>query len=357
MSTSRRAVYCTREQVMRAADIKAAAYLSSEVDRAVASAAEDVDTLCQRGDPGRAAFIPWVGTREFDWPTANNDNSWRFWLDQHSLLSASAVVSGGVTITSDVLLEPARSGPPYSALTVNRDSASVLMVNDAAGQRSLAVTGVWCSAPDTERTSTAWTLSSSIADSVTTSATIKAPFGVGSVLRIDSERVIVTDRAWTDSTQTGTLASSMTAQSLAVSSGGAFLAGEEIIMDAERLFIRDVVGNTLIVQRAVGGSVLAAHTSAPIYFSRTATIERGALGTTAASHSGGAQIYIAQVPAILEQLAIAYALDQRAQESSGYTRTVGTGESERQATGAGIRDLENRVKESAYARKIRFRAV
>lgn len=339
---------------MRAADIKAAAYLSDEVDRAVAAASLAVDKVCNRGDATRAAFAPWTGTRTFSWPNAGQFNSFKFYLNELTLLSQSAITSAGDDVTSDVFLEPTSSGPPYSRIEINRDSSSFLDSGDASGQRSLVVTGVWgyC---DTERANSAWTLTTGVTGTPT-SVTIKAPLGVGDTIRIDSERMIVTDRTWVTSSQTGSLASSQGSQSLAVSDGTAFLAGEELLLDAERMLVRDVVGNTLIVQRAVGGSTLAAHTSATIYYSRTFTVERGAVGTTTASHSTSAAVYIHQPPALIEQLTIAYALDQRAQESSVYARTVGMGDSERNATGLGLKDLETRVVD-AFGRKIRHRAV
>jgi hypothetical protein len=106
----------------------------------------------------------------------------------------------------------------------------------------------------------------------------------------------------------------------------------------------------------VSGSVIAAHTTAAIQWSRTALAERGALGTTAAAHTAGAQLYLYKVPPLIEQFATALALDQRQQESSGYARTVGSGESERQMNARALRDLESQVV-AAYGRQVRVRAV
>lgn len=348
-----RAWYATRERVMRAADIKASAYLSSEIDSAIESASQAVDILCRRGDETRPGFAPWEGTITFDWPVQNNNDAFRFWLNQHTLLTADRAVSGGLDISSSLLPWP-EYGPPYTAIDVNQDSGDLLTFVTGRGERSLAITGTW-GYTDAEKTLASWTLAGSINASAT-AATLAAPIGVGSIVRIGTERLIVTERTWATSSQTGSLTASVAAQTLAVSDGTAFLAGEELLIDAERVLVRDVVGNNLVVQRAVSGSPLAAHTTATIYQARSCTVERGALGTTAASHSAGDQIHVFTPPSLVERLTVAYALDQREQESSAYARTVGSGDNERAASGRSIRDLEAQVL-AAYGRQFRFRAV
>lgn len=339
---------------MRAADVRAAAYLSPEIDQAIATASQAVDDLCHRGDATRPGFTPWAGALTLDWPTLNNEFGYRFYLNRNSLVSLTTVVSGGTTITPDCLLRP-EHGPPYSILDVDRGSSSILSIGSTgAGQASLTITGVWSGCPISERTSTGWT-APVLTDSAT-SATLTAPLDVGTIIRIDSERMIVSDLGWVSSGQTGSLAGSASAQTLAVATGSAFFVGEEILVDAERLLVREIAGNNLIVQRATGGSTLAAHTAATIYYARAATLERGALGTTAAAHLAGAQVYVYVPPPLIEQLTVAYALDQRAQESSAYARTVGTGDAERAASGSAVRALEDRVW-AAHGRKLRHRAV
>jgi hypothetical protein len=148
-----------------------------------------------------------------------------------------------------------------------------------------------------------------------------------------------------------------------VTSGSAFFKGEEIIVDSERMLIRDIVGNVLTVARADGGSVLAEHANgAAVYWARSCTMTRGALGTTASAHTSGAAISLYSAPAIVEQLTVAYAIEQRAQEQAGYARTLTRIRDSRQfgqhgnETGsAGITSLEERVL-AAYGR-IRHRAI
>ena len=348
-----RAVYATRERVMRAADIRATAYVSSEIDSALQSASQAVDDLCKRGDAIRPGFAPWEGSITFDWPKPNNDDPYRFYLNQHTLLTADGAVSGGVDISSALLPWP-EYGPPYTALDVDQGSGQLLTFVEGVGQRSLTITGTW-GYTDAEKTLSTWTLSTSINASAT-AATLNAPFGVGSIVRIGDERMFVTERAWATSSQTGSLTKSAAAQTLAVADGSVFLAGEELLIDAERVLIRDIASNNLIVQRAQSGSALAEHTTATIYWSRSCTVERGVLGTTAATHNSGAQVYLFTPPALVEQLTVAYALNTREQESSAYARTIGSGDNERAASGRGISDLEKQVL-ATYGRQLRHRAV
>jgi hypothetical protein len=351
-------VYTTRERVMRAADVKASAYRNQEIDLAIQAGARRIDSLCNRGDSVRPGFAPWTGTITYDWPnvsSGNTGNSFRLWLAPHAIASITSMTSGGQVVTSQAYGWPADAGAPFPAIALDRTGAYALEPGSGAGQRSAVITGVWMGAANDERTSTNWLLGSSPSSSQG-SMTINAPFGVGQILRIDSERMIVNDRTWSASGQTGTLAASMSAETLAVADGTAFFADEELILDSERIWIRDIVGNNLIVKRAVSGSILAAHSGVPIQWSRTAIVERGVLGTTAAAHTSGTRVYFAKAPALIEQLNVAYALDQRAQETSGYARTIGSQESEKEYGARGVKELEKAVT-AAYGRQVRHRAI
>jgi len=336
--------YCTRERVARAADITAPAWLDDEIDAAIEQASRSVDRLCRRGDDTRPAFAPWTGTIEYDWPAVSNDSTYRFWLGAHSLLSVAAVTSGGDNITADCFGAPPEYGPPYDALDVDQSTSAVFTLADGIGQRSLVINGVWCATPLDDRAG--WTLGADLDDSAS-SATILGGLwlGVGSLLRIGTERMIVTDRSWLVTADTATLTASMADQSLAVASGTAYGRGDMLIIGAERLVVRDIAGNTLTVQRATDGSTLAAHSGAPVYVRHGCTLTRAALGTTAASHSSGATVYVYRYPAIVEQLTVAYALDQRRQETAAY----GAGSAEQANSGAGVAALEERVL-NAYGR-------
>src|SRR5262245_17608135 len=143
---------------MRAADVKATAYLASEIDEAMQAGAEAIDRLCHRGDAVRPGFAPWTGTITYDWPDLNNEWGFRFYLNQNSLYTLTSLVSGGVTVTADALLGPV-TGPPYSRIDIDRGSGSILSTGSGLGQASLAITGVWSGCRVAERTSNTWTLS------------------------------------------------------------------------------------------------------------------------------------------------------------------------------------------------------
>lgn len=337
--------YCTRERVARASDVKAPAWLDAEIDAAIESASRSVDRLLRRGDDTRPAFAPWTGTIEFDWPSVTENLSWRFWLGAHSLLDISAVISGGDNITASAIGYPAQYGPPYEALDIDQSTSDTLTFTDGIGQRSLAITGTWSAAPTDDRGG--WTLSGAL-DPADTSATILGglSLGVGSLLRIGDERMVVTDRGWVATADTATLTASMADQSIAVASGAAYARGDDLIAGGERMRVRDIAGNTLFVQRGMEGAPLAAHTSATIYALRSCTLARAALGTTAASHADGDAVLIARYPALIEQLTVAYALDQRARETAGYGGTSAPNEAKRMAQ---LADLEDRV-QNAYGR-------
>jgi hypothetical protein len=353
-------LYATREDVMSAADVRPTAQAGKQIDNALAAASEQVDRLCHRGARARGipGFAPWTGTLTFDWPNPQTGTSWSMWLNQHSLISVITLSSGGVAIPQvSVFLEPSASGPPYNRLTLDRATTSgYFQRGSGVGQRAISITGVW-GYTDTEQT--VGTVSTAISSTTGTSVVLSATVGVGDILRIDSERLIVTEKTWSASGQT--LADPMTAsnadQSLQVSNGAAFLVGEQLMVDSETVEVLAITGNTLVVKRAVLGSTLAAHTtSATVWWARTFIVSRGALGTTAATHSLTAPVYRHRVPDMVRELTVAYALDTYYQRGSGYSRTIGSGEGERPASGGGIRALEERVY-GAYGRRVRMRAV
>src|SRR3546814_20587325 len=89
-----------------------------------------------------------------------------------------------------------------------------------------------------------------------------------------------------------------------VTDGTLFFVGELILIDSERMRIVDITGNNLTVVRAYDGSTLAAPSlGADVYVYRSLTVERGALGTTAATHLDAASVTVWAVPASVKVLA------------------------------------------------------
>jgi hypothetical protein len=343
--------YCTLGQVKGALDVAETARSDAQISRAIASASRSIEALLHR------RFYPFTATRYFDWPDPGRRTVWRLWLDDHELISVSALVAGGVTIPpTDYFLEPVNSGPPYTHLEIDLASSSAFQ-SGSTHQRAIAITGVFGHSAEEE---SAGTLAAALADTTGTVANISdaTQIGVGSIIRVDSERMLVTAKAWLD---TGQNASALTSSSSDVSITGVTAdtvhLGEVILVDSERMLVVDVAGTTLTVKRAWDGSVLAAHSGgADIYAPRTLQIVRGALGTTAATHLNAAAIYRHLVPDLVRDLCIAEAINQLQQETAAYARIVGEGEGAREGTGRGLFDLR-RDTIAAYGRKARARAV
>lgn len=345
----------TREEIKAELDVKETARSNARIDRALADATDAVHGLCHR------VFYPVVATRYFDWPNSQSGTSWRLWLDASELISVTSLVSGGVTIpATDYFLEPNVYGPPYNRIEIDLASSAAFGGGDTH-QRDVAVGGVWAGCPlvETPAGATAEALDAS-ETGVDVDAGTSAAVGIGSLLRVDSERMIVTGRAQLDTGQTlggAGLTNVNNSVTVTVQSGAVFAAGETILIDGERMRVDDIAGNTLVVTRAWDGSTIAAHSvGAAIYAPRTLTVARGALGTTAATHLTAAAVFRWDAPGPVRQLCVAEALTDLLQGRSGYARTAGSGEGERETSGRGVKDLRDRVYVS-HGRKARMRSV
>jgi hypothetical protein len=345
-----RACYSSREEVTGALDVAATAYAAARVDRAIEAAADNVDGLCHR------RFWPQSGTRYKTWPDSAYGTPWRLWLDADELVSVSALVAGGVTIPpADYFLEPANSGPPFTSIEIDLSSSSAFAAGDTR-QRAVAITGVFGHSADS---APAGALAEALdASETAVDVTDSAAVGIGHLIRVDDERMLVTGKSMLTTGQTlqTALTASAASTTVAVTTGSAFAAGETILLDSERMLIQDISGNNLTVRRAYDGSVLAAHTGSTIYAPRTLTVVRGAAGTTAATHSTAASITRHVPPALVRDLALAYSVNQLLQETAGYARVAGSGENVREFTGRGVAAIEADCYQR-FGRKARVRAV
>ena len=121
--------------------------------------------------------------------------------------------------------------------------------------------------------------------------------------------------------------------------------------------------NGYAVIRAYDGSALASHASgADVYVYRRLTVERGSLGTTAASHSGAASVTVWEVPDLVRQLCKALAITNLEQEFSAYGARVYSDEAERDSSGTevvagrGLTDMRKQAMRR-YGRKFRKAAI
>lgn len=346
-----RPAYCSREQVKRALDVKQTARTDRQIDRAIQSSARNIEGHLHR------YFYPSDGTKYFDWPNFQYAYPWRIWFDQWDLAVPVSVTTGGQTIPLTACnFEPINSGPPYTYLELRRDMQYSFGVSSTP-QRDTAITGTWGYGADTDP---AGQLAASVNASVTTVTVSNGGLvGVGNILIVDSERMLVQDRANTDTGQTivsgGTTASTADV-GITVPNGTQLNVDEVVQVDSERMLIVDITGNLVTVKRAWDGTVLATHSAgAHIYASRALTVLRGQLGTTAATHNSAAPASIHHVPELIQDLAIAESENRALQEPGGYAEASNEG-AQGHNLGAGLADLWDEA-ETTYGRKNRIRVI
>jgi hypothetical protein len=330
----------TREDVKFSADMKETARNNAQVDRAIEAASRAVEGFLRR------SFAPVLATRYFDWPNHQYARSWRLWLDENDLISVTSLTTGGTALSaSDYFLEPVNSGPPYDRVEVDMGSSASFSVEDT-WQRSIAITGLWGYTDDNTAVGTITEALDASEAAVEVDGATAAQIGVGSVLKVDSERFLVTNR--TTLTTGQTLQSDVSGEDnvvgISVADGTTFAVDEVILIGSERMRIVDIAGNTLTVIRAWDGSTLADHSSgATVYAYRTLTVTRGALGTSAATHDSGATVYRWDIPGPVRELAMAEAINNLEQASGAYARVSGQVDRERDTTARGLLDLRRSV--------------
>ncbi len=363
--------YASREMVKSALDSLETARNNRQIDSAIESASRGIEDLC-----GNRKFYPWTGTRHKTWPQGQAQyppfyrlslgyraGLYRLWLDADELITLTAISDAGNTVTlANVILEPINLGPPYTRIELDRSSTSSFAFDLA--QNNIALTGTFgYSADEDTAGSTAEALDSSETGVDITDSSL---IGIGDLIRVDSERMIVLDkRSITTGQALQTPLTASNANVAVVVTNGSLYAVEEVItLDTEKMRIVDILGNTLVVVRAVDGSVLATHSGSTIYAPRTLVVERGSVGTTAATHSTSAAIYRNRPPGLVQELCIAEAVVTLQQKSSGYATPTASSDrgnpdkAYRRPTsyGSGLPDLRDRTT-AAHGRQSRSSAV
>ncbi len=356
--------YCTREDVTGALDVKLTARNHRQVDRAIESGARTLEGLLHR------KFRPVLATRYFDWPRRQYGPPWGLWLDSNEVISVVSLVAGGVTIASTDYFLRNSSGddePPYTKLEIDL-SSSAAFSSGATWQQAIAATCLYGFRNDEEQVGDlASNLDADVTDTASATWTT-AHIGVGDVLRINNERMIVVEKSMVDSGQNlgvPGLTASAANTGVPVTDGTAFSVGAVLTIDTERMLVVDIVANTLTVRRAWDASVLATHTAGvDIYTNTGVELARAQLGTTLAAHTTGADIYRHLVPGLVRELNAAEAINTIQQEGSGYARRSGLGEqrgtgkpnSDVEASGRGLDDIRDQAY-MAFGRKARIRAI
>jgi hypothetical protein len=351
-----RACYCTRLDVMTATEEQQTVDIVRHIDSALEAAAEEVDRLTKR------RFYNEIRTNKWDWPNFQRASPWKLWFDAAELADVTALVpvltSGGIVIpNSAIFWGPWNYAPPYTFLELNRSMSYSFGVGPTPQQdiQILGNFGYWTQAKAGGTLAAA--VSSTTATTVTVSDSSKS--GVGDVIMVDGESMLVSDNAMADTGQAqqggGCSTSSDADNVLTVGSGAAVNAGEILQLDAEWMLAESVTCNNVAVVRAYLGTQIATHSSAEVYAPRALTVVRAFGGTTAATHLNAAAVSVALVPGEVREYAIAESLNYVYQKASGYARTLG----ELGATavpGGSLPDLRSRVYER-YARKARQRVV
>jgi hypothetical protein len=345
--------YASVESLAVATDTKYTARMDSQLKNALEAGANTLEAQLHR------RFAPWSGTRYFDYPTRDFSPSWKLPLGMNELISASTVVAAGTTIAStDYFLRryDDLDEPPYGRIEIDLASSAAFAAGSTT-QRQVAITGIWGFQLNDVA---AGTITANVSSTTATTIAVSnsAAVGVGNALLIDSERLIVTAKAMVDTAQnTSVLSASEADVSITSITAGSINVGETLLIDSERMLVVDVAGTTLTVKRKWDGSALTAHlVNADIYAPRTVTVTRGALGTTAATHTSATAVYRHDAPALIQELNIAEALTTMGQRLAGYAREVGSGENTRESSGRGLKQ----IREDAYTtfgRKARKAAV
>lgn len=343
--TVSRPTYATREQIKAAANWNGA-ITDADTDRLAESHSAKVEQLLYR------RFYPVIATRYYDWPSLSQVSSTILWLDDDLLTLTTFIASGTTIAQADYILRrnELRPDQPYDRIELDEDSD--VSFGDG-GQQALSVAGVWGYSQDTEP---AGALAAAITDTTGTSVSVtdSGKVGVGDLIKVDSERMIVADKSYVDTTKdiNADLDDSSAVVTVSLASSHGILAGETILIDSERMYVEVAAATSLTVRRAVDGSTLAAHTNAAsIYAPRTLTVVRGAAGTTAATHLISAAIVRNVSPGLITDLVIAEAIAARTQEGSGYGSTTGPG-GQTTPDRIALLDLRKRAME-AYGRDVR----
>ncbi|HUM06411.1 MAG TPA: hypothetical protein VLT90_13180 [Terriglobales bacterium] len=297
------AYYASVQDMQATLDFNESAYNVAQIKDRLAEATDLVDGYLHRN------FFPVLETRSFDWPPEGPMIPWRLWLDQgNEIISVTSMTSGGVSIPgSNIVLQPNWSGPPFNRLEILIGTNSFLTAG-STWQNAIQITGVW---GYSNQTISATTLAASISTTSATTLTVSdsSRLGIGNVILVDSEYMVINDRNFTSTSQSlqTTLSASAANNTVAVTTGSAYVVGETILLDAEQMLVLAISGNNLIVKRAFNGSVLAAHIGSTIFASRLLTVTRAALGTTAATHSNGATVNLHWIPPAVKSLCVAEA--------------------------------------------------
>lgn len=302
--------------------------LDSLIGSYIEGASQHIENILHR------CFIPETAIKYFRWPTRASSGGYILHLEDLdliavTLLQAKAQDTTPTTIVAaDFFTEPTNEGPPYSRIEIDLSSSAAFESGDTP-QRSIAVTGRWGYGEDTKA---AGALAEADDGSETAlDVTDSSLIDVGNTILIGTEAMFVSGKTLKDTTANTNAAltaeKSATTVALAAAHGLLVKAGEVITIDSERMLIESISTDTLAVQRAYDGSVLATHSNpSDIYAPRTLTVVRAVNGTTGAAHDTAAAIVKYAPPADIVEFCTARAIANHQQGRSGWTGVIGGSE-------------------------------
>ena len=255
------------------------------------------------------------------------------WFTDRDWLTIDSVTIGGVTVPpSDYVSSPIDDGPPWDTITL-RDTSTHSWGDGDSEPDSIVITGTSGVTSDTR---TAGELGGTITGTDTTLiGSDPTAIDVGSLIAIDDEWLTIIDRDWLDSGDT--ITADLDTSSRQLETAATLLVGERIRVGFEEMMVTAISGTTVMVDRAVGGTTPAAHLNGTgIDRWNSYTASRGAAGSTAAAHTIAAPITKWVPPALLAEYVLANVLTALGQHASGYNRTVGSGDQQREASGKGL---------------------
>lgn len=348
--------YVSREAIKNSAGISGSD-LHSTIDAVIESKSREVERHTRR------IFIPKTQTRLFRWPQRQGIRSWQLDLDEDLqsviTLQTKAQDSSPTTISSsDYFTEPNNFGPPYDTIEIDLSSSASFESGDSS-QRTISVAGSWGFSADTRSTGTVASGLDSDATATSMVCSNASLIDVGDTLLIESEQVFVSERTALDigkNISDASVTADLADVTITMEASHGLLAGEVIRIDSELMFIESVSTNDLTVIRAYDGSTLAAHSNgADVFHFRTLTIERGANGTTGATHADATAISKYEPPFDIRELIKAETISHIEQDRSAWGRVVGAGENQRQVTASGINRLRDMV--VPYMKRLRSAAI
>lgn len=330
--------YATMEQVRGSLEINRSSITDNLIRAKLEFTSRGIESRTHR------RFYPERKTITQDWPNSLTADAWQILLGDNEIVSLNGFTSGGNVIpTNSMKLRryDDKPEPPYNLLEVSLSSAYALSAGSTF-QQSQSIDAVY-GWDDTDTSVPSGLLGAGINASVTSlvinpsSGYYPLSIGIGGLILIGTERMILTARRMSDTgiNTAGTLTDVKNSQTLAVTDGTNFSVGETILVDSERMRIRDIAGNNLTVERSFDGSTLATHASGvDVYALRTFTVRRGVLGSTAAAHNLNDPVYAHEFA--VNEWCVAETVVLLEQNASGYARTVGSADNAREATGAGL---------------------